>query len=534
MPVFTIKNYKITDILEKTLFATNFSSPIKLKQDVFSILQHDLLFVSDLSLNFFVKTYLTLGIDLENTGIEILIAKNYKEKSFKITQNNQPLDTDLFSFLEQNLGIKFKEKKLISKIFDISHEIFKSREDVVKFLNNCKPNVVAQAFNSDTKNIDDLLSSVTEDKKDKLKKDAESLADIEDRQIKIEKGIDLYQNGKKIIETKNKEKQTLQNELDVLRQKFLSVEHFEKRRAELEQSIKRIEVVGSVEKVAILKKERLNKIIGFLKNIKSREPTAGPKFDWEDEIDKSFRSINVQIAVFGILLIIQIIFGILTLILSRDVKSWFFSLAIFLSLIILLIIYNLLGPKTSKRVLLNSFDAGSQAKIPQVSFLTQEDKIFVNNAYLNAYRSELETINKSMQKALGTDGSFIDLKAMVQSTEGKLVQLENEISKINHDMYTTDEYYKKRRELDILKIEKENLEFSWGKEDQPYLSRLKSAFKETNVGLTLSEQGTRVWEGYPVVITGWLRLSDGSLQILNDSITELKNKAQILQLDVAI
>lgn len=533
MPVFTIKNYKITDMLDKSLFTTNFSSPIKLKQDVFSILQNDLIFVSNLNLNFSVKTYLTLGINLENSETEIQIAKNYKEKSFKITQNNQALDTDLFSFLEQKLGIKFKEKKLITKIFDISHEIFKSREDVVKFLNNCKPNVVAQAFNSDTKNIDDLLSSVTEDKKDKLKNDAESLIDIEDRQMKIEKGVDLYQNGKKIIETKNKEKQALQNELDAIRQKFVSVEHFEKRRIELEHSISKFSSSGSSEKVASLKKERLNKIIGFLKNIKSRDVSLVPKFEWEDEIDKSFRSINVQIVVFGILFIIQILFGILTLILSRDVQSWFFSVAIFLTLVILLVIYNLLGSKTSPRSLLN-FEIDSQAKIPQVAFLSQEDKIFVNNAYFNAYRSELETINQSIQMALGAEGTFTDLKAMMQNVEGKIIELENEISKINRDMYTTDEYYKKRRELDILKIEKENIEFSWSKEEQPRLTELKSAFKEASLVQNLSEQGTRAWEGYPVVITGWLRLTEASLQILNNSISELKEGAQILQIDVAV
>jgi len=88
-----------------------------------------------------------------------------------------------------------------------------------------------------------------------------------------------------------------------------------------------------------------------------------------------------------------------------------------------------------------------------------EDKLILNNAWSKALVSELKMIDETMKSRLG-DKTLEQISLEKQNLLEEQKKLDAQVSETEGKSLNTEEYYKKRRELDILKIEKENIEFS--------------------------------------------------------------------------
>ena len=89
-----------------------------------------------------------------------------------------------------------------------------------------------------------------------------------------------------------------------------------------------------------------------------------------------------------------------------------------------------------------------------------EDNFFINAAWVNAIKTEMATVDDAISKNLnGKDYSQMEKELADIDIQEK--QANDELQNLDKKSLTSEEYYKKRRELDILKIEKENLEYTF-------------------------------------------------------------------------
>jgi len=89
----------------------------------------------------------------------------------------------------------------------------------------------------------------------------------------------------------------------------------------------------------------------------------------------------------------------------------------------------------------------------------EQDKLLINSAWLTALKNEYTLIDNIIKTRLNNKSSE-DLVKDKTEIEKELAKAKNELETINKKSMSSEEYYKKRRELDILKIEKENLEYT--------------------------------------------------------------------------
>ena len=100
----------------------------------------------------------------------------------------------------------------------------------------------------------------------------------------------------------------------------------------------------------------------------------------------------------------------------------------------------------------------------------REDNFLVNAAWVSALKNELMDTEKEIQARLNGKSSEKfeeELKAFDTQKE----DLNKELGELDKKTITSEEYYKKRREVEILKIEKENLEYT---DNKPEVSPTKS------------------------------------------------------------
>jgi len=105
-----------------------------------------------------------------------------------------------------------------------------------------------------------------------------------------------------------------------------------------------------------------------------------------------------------------------------------------------------------------------------------EDKDIINHAFHNALLAEQENLNLNIKKSLDNE-SYESVELKLQNTIKAIEEIKNPTNK-DEQVISVDDYYKKRRELDILKIEKDNLEFSIelpAKPDDEYVDLLMSS-----------------------------------------------------------
>lgn len=91
---------------------------------------------------------------------------------------------------------------------------------------------------------------------------------------------------------------------------------------------------------------------------------------------------------------------------------------------------------------------------PEYKF-TDDDHVLINNAWMNAYSVELKRLDDILSQNLqGKD--YKQLESDVVTIANDVEKTKTALEDAKSSTLSTEEYYKKRRELDILKIEMEN------------------------------------------------------------------------------
>ena len=300
------------------------------------------------------------------------------------------------------------------------------------------------------------VQNLTPDEQSKL----ERLQEVQARIKIFEKEIEDFQNSKKNKEEiaqklaeKEKEKLNLDETLD-------SVASLLEKKSQIETELMKYGDLGKdptlQEKVNTLKNKKLDKNIEKVKNVTAIKKEI---LGINSHTEHHFKFIGIPLV---ILIALQTLITITLYLVSLQTKVILIGLFALVILAIFLAFINIL--KTKANVYIYDEDKIKNTKVSyQEIDITNpnEESFFLNAAMVNAIKQELAGLDSLITSHLG--GKNLDeVKAEKSKVDNEYEQLKQESDKMDSETLTTEEYYKKRREIDILKIEQENIEYSIG------------------------------------------------------------------------
>jgi len=335
---------------------------------------------------------------------------------------------------------------------------------------------ISSQIESEKSKLDELIKKIeggfNAEQKDKQLR----LTELNSRLASIQAQIDSFQGEKKAKDEINTSIKKLTQDKTNINQMLESVELLIKTREELRQKVLSYNHLSQEEaKINELKQKKLQFQNSILFSKKPVSVTESEDFE-----DKKKSLINIELSPILILAFLNVAVSILAFL-----YSYSFSVLIVavVSTVLIMITYLI------SRFFSDSLEGVDEDKdkvekqelaVPVTpNSLSQEDpnsQIFINAAWVNALSSELSTIEQNIQKNLNGK-SYESMKSELQEIDNSLTAENKKLTDLTEKSITSDEYYKKRREADILKIERENLEFSL--KIDPILNEQKQDLEKT-------------------------------------------------------
>lgn len=443
-----------------------------------------------------------LNFSITDLNGDVLNYKITNSNGFFITQNNQTLEYKNFSsFLLSKAFIKLDANTINTRVLstnaleDLKSQIKLLSIDIDPALTNTKQN--------NEKQIEDLKlkieGSLNDDQKDKYKR----LQELNSRAEAIQEQISFYQNEKKIKEELNSQIKKFNTEKQNTMQMLESVELLIKSREDLVAKLNTYNNnTTSQEQINELKTKKVN----YLNSKLFENKSAGNLNISEDEDDKKTNHLKFNLNVTIILTVLNLIITVIAFLYSYSINVLIIG-TIFSVVLATLYIISRFFKDSLEDITPSQPDSKLTLKENTESVKPEHEdpntQLFLNSAWANALKSELQLIDANIQKNLNGK-SYEILKAEQAKIEESLILENKKLEDINSKSLTSDEYYKKRRENDILKIEKENLEFGLKVEPEltNQLNALTSSLKEIEAKIALA---TKIANNFPVFIVSNLK-----------------------------
>lgn len=413
-----------------------------LKQEANSVLSVDLdlsgysfgnfkqAFLEDfLSLDLFLKDYsesemhFSLGQDI------IQIKKNHTNRTIEFYLNGVVQQKDFFSFLSEKFSQNIDSKFWKLRVLDLAGV---SEDESIKKI---------KALSLMGGSEGDLLNGIPEEQKSQILKIVDTKKKIRNLQEKVE----AFQNKKSENEDLERQISSLETKLTALNEKKSSVTKLIQDKKEVEQ--KMLEVKNSSASVVsdIERQQTLRNRVAEMKGNEKKSLTLASKNVRVER--RTFRG-----AFLIPLLIMQVVLSFLIFLTSEDLVVLVAGLFSFLVIIITAVILNFSDREDLDFELSSDFVASNQS--PNINNPSEK---FVNSAIINALNIELQSINSSISQNLA-GMSYEELEKQTLQATTELNDLESKAD--SSEVLSPEEYYKARRELDILKIDEENIQFS--------------------------------------------------------------------------
>lgn len=371
-----------------------------------------------------------------------------------VFEGEKKINENFFNFLNSEYSSKLTPE--IWQKFFIDHSKISDINALQKYISNLTNSIKQEKPAVDTSQIENELKNLKSNDQDSEK--LERYREVGMRIKSLEKIIDNYQNGKKDRESKEKEVFQVESEVKIIQEKLSSVEsltdNIKEVQAKLGPNFSEQEFNQMQSFANQIRQHRNNNIQIAMKNARSKYSVNTAKDDSKDvelfegrwflflAAAQALISIVFTIATFqfihifiGLLSSALILFSVLLFNLYRfhtahDIED----------------IYEKPEPgKYSFESVVGNYDAN-------------ENNLIVNVAMKKALVTELKELNDSIKQRLG-ENDYNSTLTELNSQRNQISKLKSEIRKLKGSNLSSEEYYKKRRELDILKIEKENIEY---------------------------------------------------------------------------
>lgn len=464
---------------------------------------------SSIDLNVFEGLIKLLNRD-PNVDIELVFKINKANKSEQFLINNTSIlkegnvieENSFFNLLKTELGIILDTNILKSRL--LTGSSLNDLETSFNSLNLAVDAELVTKINSKTQEQKELktqlLNTLDEDQKSKFTR----LEEVTDRIGSIQVQVDFYQNEKKIKEELNSNIKKYKIDKENINQMLQSVELLIENRESLNLKLKSFEqFTDSYEKVKELKTQKIN----YLNSKLSLRQTPGSSILEDDSKEGEKKSASLNI--FLIIPIINLLVTFVVFLVTYNITILLIGILFTVLLIIIYIVSRFFKDSLEDIEELNS-KAFSQQKDSKEKIAEVEDpntQLFINSAWANAIKDEIEVIDINITKSLNGK-SYDSLKQDLSHLDLNIEKENQKLEELSQKAITSDEYYKKRREIDILKIEKENLEY--GLKLEPTISnKIQELSKEIENLKLLTEMGQKT----NVLVPIFIKISDNMPQI---------------------
>lgn len=336
-----------------------------------------------------------------------------------------------------------------------------------------------------------LLNALDEDQKSKFTR----LEEVTQRIASIQVQVDFYQNEKKIKEELNSNIKKYKIDKENINQMLQSVELLIENKESLNLKLKSFEqFADSYDKVKELKIQKIN----YLNSKLSIRPSPGSSI-LEDDI-KEAENKSSSLNLFLIIPIINLLITFVIFLVTYNVVILLIGIVFTVLLMIIYIISRFFKDSLEDVEELNNkaFSPQADSKEGVAEAEDPNTQLFINSAWAKAIKDELEVVDENITKSLNGK-SYEALKQDLTNLDLNIEKENNKLEELTQKAITSDEYYKKRREIDILKIEKENLEY--GLKLEPTINnKIQDLSKEIENLKLLTEMGQKTNALVPVFI----------------------------------
>jgi conjugal transfer/entry exclusion protein len=396
------------------------------------------------------KLYLSFQPE-NSTEINLRLEKNHQTNSANIYENETLFSGTLYEYFKQKLNITINKtlwqqrfldlrntsesievliKNLDQKLLE-SQEIFKKKSDLEKEIENAK---ATSSQPSGSKRMNEINSRIE----------------------KIEKEVSSYQNEKQNRDDLEGNIKKAESELGNLQQTVQSVDDLLVSKTRIESDLKKFtDVVKEPDlnnKIKTLKKNRLERLINFLVNFRYK---SSANFQSADS-DSATSTVLVYGKEIIVLQVVQLILTIVLFIVTRQLGVVIAGAASMFFLVVFLIVINMLKSKREVTSMIPTEESAQKEAAPAPNDPV-ENALFINAAWIQALELELQKVNTMISQRFG-DMSYDQVTSKINEIKTNIQKWNSDLQTMNANSLSSEEYYKKRRELDILKIEKENLE----------------------------------------------------------------------------
>ncbi|MEP7103841.1 MAG: hypothetical protein ABI721_03990 [Candidatus Dojkabacteria bacterium] len=394
------------------------------------------------------NTIQTSEIEMQLLNEKITLVKDYQTKTLKILVNSIETPGNIYQILSEKTGLNINNESWKEIILDCNKAgITNLAELTSKFL---------PINNSPDGNIEALVTQASQglskEESDKLVRYREVSVKIKNMEVEVSS----YQNEKKNKEEIKKDKERIDREVKAIDDKLSSVNMLIESQNRIKQELTKFNNITTdstiSQKVEKIKESRSQMLASNLRTVKK---TPGRNIEEEGPEMPLFIA-KWMVA----LVVLQCIFSLLFFIITLQLVQLFIGLFSAVTLLVLMLLVNInrYANRYEGRFTNDDVDVDSNNQLSPKMDL-DENRLILNTAWVNALQGELSLIETTMNTRLGD-------KNLTQLSEGKTkllkeqIDTDSKLKEIESKSINTEEYYKKRREVDILKIEKENIEFS--------------------------------------------------------------------------
>ncbi len=428
----------------------NFSVEYMFASQIFLSLKHPL------ETKDFDEFFFLLEDSSANPPYFISVFKELNSQQVNVSVDGTSLEPELlFQAISEKSGIEINQKNWETRFISVP-----SNADL-RYIKE-------QMVNSNKQILKDTNADIDLEREEKMIQ-LKSQIDV------LEKEIAIYKDSKKMKEEAQNKIAKHEEELKDISTKLEDSEYLIQIMNRINRELAKFgnqqppdEII--TQKVEQLKQTRIKKVIEILKTVKN----FGNIFVSHDQTYSKEDQVNISM--FVAMIIVQTLLTTIIYIATSDVRIIFVGF-IALLIIFLGIIYAKLsiGKALSQEQTNPYKDKNLTFDRLMQKFDRQENAFFVNAAWITALRKEKQTVEQVLQNRL--EGQrYNDVVLKISKIKREIAELKSNLEEIDKFKISAEEYLKKRRELDTLKVELEITEDEQSEGFEDYVSKVNLPF----------------------------------------------------------
>jgi len=486
------------------LLDLNLEDKIKVKPQLIGLILSDLIHLDKLvSTTEIQSSLIVISINNDDHFEEIIIEKDYLIKNIIFKSNNNLITQNLYIYISLFLNISFNEELIRQRIIDFNSFKTNNITEIEGYLTNIENKITINPLVEEENiqlqsSVDQLKLKANEGLNPEEATKLDRLREVKGKIKVIQEEIDFYQNEKKTKEEINNNLKGLENQKINIGQMLESVKLLITSREDLKKELIKFGPIAQDDnlalKVQFLKEEHKNKMMNLLSNVKSKIKNNG-----DELLNRNPESLYGKSII--ILLCFQLLLTVLVYVLSLENRVLFLGILSFLILILIFFLTNTF--KTRDTVLIKTKQHSEKIIFQDITIDKDNDekrnKFFVSAAWISALKSEFSIASQTIKSRLNNK-SYEEIEMDLQRIEKEIATLNNKMLDLTKKSLTSEEYYKKRRELDILKIEKENLEYTVSSNNQNIENEIEKANEKLNTNRSKTQKIKLLIVSLPIFI----------------------------------